>query len=298
MDNNTTIYLEDTIQTSDEIGTNGMHFLSQEERDYVIAANKNVVATVHRKLTRADGTELYEFLGGNATVLGGTQMIVQNTFAGITDSQLTQIPTLDQDPGLNVPPVTKIIDNSRRIFGFGVGMDGGIGKIVYPVKRHAKGYELNKLYSFQTISSDPKIDDVVENSKIYSLRSVDTLTNTALYYIKKIVPVYSSILQNGDVVPNNPTVNYTGKLDIRSKVQITLKITEDELIRWYGYKNNTTDGATMNSIILFAGRLVETVINGNTIQTYRDIIATNKINLVEIPINNMKMEFVYTLYYV
>ena len=35
MDNNTTIYLEDTIQTSDEIGTNGMHFLSQEERDYV-----------------------------------------------------------------------------------------------------------------------------------------------------------------------------------------------------------------------------------------------------------------------
>ena len=54
----------------------------------------------------------------------------------------------------------------------------------------------------------------------------------------------------------------------------------------------------MNSIILFAWRLVETVINGNTIQTYRDIIATNKINLVEIPINNMKMEFVYTLYYV
>ena len=54
----------------------------------------------------------------------------------------------------------------------------------------------------------------------------------------------------------------------------------------------------MNSIILFAGRNCESIINGTTVNTYRDIVATNKINVVSIPLNNTSIDFIYTLYYV
>lgn len=289
------IYLEDIVTTSDNAGG----FYTTEEENYVKKqTGKNVIATVHRKLTRADGTEMFEFLGGNATVLGGTQLIVQNTFIGITNSMLTQIDTLDKDPALNVSAVSKYLSDVRRIFGFGVGMDGGISNTVYPVKRHSKGYETSKLYAFKTMIADPLVDDVVENFKKYSIRSVDTSTNTSLYYIKKIVPVLSNVTIYGEQVPNNPTVNYSGKYDIRSKVTLNLRIEEDELTDWYGYKNGTKDGAIINSIILFAGRNCETVINGTTVDTYRDVIATNKINVVGIPLNNTSIDFIYTLYYV
>jgi hypothetical protein len=73
---------------------------------------------------------------------------------------------------------------------------------------------------------------------------------------------------------------------------------EDELTDWYGYKFGTKDGVIMNSIILFAGRNCESIINGTTVNTYRDVVATNKINVVSIPLNNTSIDFIYTLYYV
>ena len=80
------IHIQDTITTTDT----ACDFYTKEEADYVNSQEgKNVIATVHRKLIKADGTEMFEFIGGNATVLGGTQLIVQNTFAGITNSMLT-----------------------------------------------------------------------------------------------------------------------------------------------------------------------------------------------------------------
>ena len=292
---NRTIYLEDTLAIGESTD-----FYTEEEAKYVKSVNgkKNVIATVHRKLLKADGTELYEFLGGNATVIGGTQLIIQNTFAGITPSMVTTIDPLDKEASLNVTTVTKYLDNIRRIFGFGIGMDGATGKSLNTIARHTKGYELSKLYAFKTMIADPLVDDVIENVKKYSLRSVDVSTNTSLYYIKKVSPILTNITMDGTQLPNNPTINYTGGGDIRSKVTLNLRIEEDELKDWYGYKFGTTDGATINSIILFAGRNCETVINGNTINTYRDIIATNKINVTDIPINNTSIDFIYTLYYV
>jgi hypothetical protein len=289
------IHIQDTITTTDT----ACDFYTKEEADYVNSQEgKNVIATVHRKLIKADGTEMFEFIGGNATVLGGTQLIVQNTFAGITNSMLTQIDTLDKDPSLNITPVSKYLDDVKRIFGFGVGMDGGINNTVYPIKRHTKGYETSKLFAFKTLIADPLVDDVVENVKKYTLRSVDTSTNTSLYYIKKVSPILSNVTIHGETVPNHPTANYSGKFDIRSKVTLNLRIEEDELTDWYGYKFGTKDGAIMNSIILFAGRNCESIINGTTVNTYRDVVATNKINVVSIPLNNTSIDFIYTLYYV
>lgn len=248
----------------------------------------HVVVTIRKK----DGTELFRDLGGNVSLIGGIQDYVKNMW-GIQSSDLITIGNLDSEfTGLPTPNYT---GNERRIFGYGLATDGASGSTVHVVKRHSKGYDKDKLISFVTVNT--ALDDKNTNMDKYAFRVEDA--GDTLYYIKKIVPEYSVISAKAKTkIPDNPDTNYNGIEDVRAQCRIRTTVEKDECIRHFGKKYGTTDGAHFNSIILFAGRPCTVTVGGQSYTTYRDIIATNKINFKNIQLNDTEVVITYDIYFV
>ena len=288
--------LRDVISTSDS--TSG--FKTKEAKDHFIKSkdkSKGVVGILHQKITNKDGKEMWKFVGGNDTLIGGTQNIVQNTFANVQQSQLTTIQSMDTEPGMNLTAVSRYLSTNKLIFGFAVGHDGAALQQVYPVKRHTKGYRVGQMLAFQSITAS--LDNPVENYKKYAVRSIAT-NGEVQYFVKLLTPTIANISVDSELaLPNNPDTAYHGNSDVMTRVTFDIRISPEELVSWWGATYGTTEGGYMNSIMLVAGRACEVVENGQTINTFRDIICTNKINFINKNIKNSKVEiFSYELYYV
>lgn len=264
--------------------------VSQDEKIELLSGVKdtNVSIIIRKK----DGTELFRDLGSNSTLVGGVQEYVKNMW-GIQSSDLLAVPNLDSEfTNLPVPTYTS---NQRVIFGYGLGIDGTYGNAVNVVKRHDVGYKKDSLIAFQTMTAS--LDDPAEYHKKYALRVEDS--GDVLYYIKKIVPSYKVVSAKSKTkIPDNPHKNYAGTEDVRVWTRIKTDVDIEECKRWFGKRFGTTDNAYFNSIILFSGRPCSITINGNSYVTYRDIIATNKINFKNIPLNDSQILFNYDIYFV
>lgn len=288
--------IRDVISCGDNLGI----FKTEEARKYFEESQdkkKNVIGILHRKITNSKGEDLWEFLNGNATLIGGTQNIVNNTFANVNPTQLTEIANIDSEVGLNLTTPTRFLNNNRLIFGFAVAHDGAALAQVFPVKRHTKGFRSGQLMAFQSIN--PALDNPVENYKKYALRSIAG-NGEVQYFIKLITPKIDNIsITTENRLPNNPDTAYHGNSDVMTRVSLDIRITPEELVSWWGANYGTTEGGYMNSIMLVAGRNCEVNEGGQTINTWRDLICTNKVNFENKPIKNTKVEmFEYELYYV
>ena len=267
--------------------TDGM---SQKENFELLSGvyDTNVSVIIRKK----DGTELFKNLGPNATLVGGVQEYVKNMW-GIQSSDLLAIPNLDSE--FSNLPVPTYSSDRRVVFGYGLGIDGTYGNAVNVVKRHDVGYKKDSLVAFQTLSTG--LDDPAGFFKKYALRVEDT--GDVLYYIKKFVPEYKVVsAKSKSKVPDNPHKNYISTEDVRVWCRIKATIDVEECKRWFGKKYGTTDNAYFNSIILFSGRPCTVTVNGNTYTTYRDIVATNKINFKNIQLNDTEILFNYDIYFV
>ena len=243
-------------------------------------------------IKRKDGKPMFMDLGENATLVGGTQDYVKNMW-NIQSSDLIEIPNLDSEfTGLETPTYTS---EKRQIFGFGLGIDGAVGSTILAVKRHSKGYDKDQLIAFETVSTT--LDDTDTNFNRYAFRAIDG--GQSQYFIKKFVPSYEVIsAKSKTAVPDNPSVNYTSTEDVRCHTRIETTILKEECSRWFGKTFGSTDTAHFNSIILFAGRPCTITVNGKVYNTFRDIIATNKINFKDTSLVDTEVKIIYDLYYV
>lgn len=249
------------------------------------------------KIVNKDGKVLWKPISENALLLGGSQNIVKNTYYNLLDSQFTEIKNLDSESGANfVGSDIKYLSNNRVIFGYGMVNDGSLGLNKSPVLKYKKGYNFNNLIAFQTVPI--QYDNPTEMLKTYAMRHVDTGNGYVLYFIKKAEFNVENITTDGNKVPNNPDVTYNGKMDVTTRVYLNIKINKDELVRWFGYKYNSTQGALMNGIVLFAGRPAEVTINGVKQTTFLDVIATNRVNISDVLLENAEIEYLYELFYV
>lgn len=158
-DNVKTIEELSLLNTNDE--TMIKKVLTDNDAPYI--PNKTQVTVVEQVIKNADGTEMFKYLGSNATTMGGTQTIVENIFANILYDQLTEVETLDRQiigetTGEN--PVTWSLDLAkggsnninkelpRKIFGIMIADDGAVGNTVKVVNRREKGFDPNHLVPF------------------------------------------------------------------------------------------------------------------------------------------------------
>lgn len=258
---------------------------------------KSIVGILHREVCNTDGKKIWEFLNTNDTLIGGTQNIVLNTYGNLDKANVTQITNMDSESGINPTSVTNYTSNNRVIIGVAIGHDGSDLLQEHVVKRHSKGYTTGKLMAFQ--SMEETLDDPVENYKKYALRSVAS-NGEIQYFVKLVNPRIDNIsLDTENNLPNNPDTNYHGNSDVMTRVSIDFSITPEELVAWWGTSYGSTDGGYMNSVMLVAGRPAVVNEKGNSHNTYRDLICTNKSNFENKPIKNAKVEkFSYELYYV
>lgn len=252
---------------------------------------------ISQLLKGKDGKELWKTVGHNALLLGGAQNIIDNTYYNISRADLTEITPLDREPGMNIEATNvKYTSDKRVIFGYGLVNDGVVGLNEAPVMKWQKGYNIEHLLGFQAINLAD--DDPVEMHKTYAMRHVDTANNYAIYYAKKMQINLENITTNGMKLPNNPHDSYSGKLDISSRVYFDINIDKNEMMKWFGIKYGTKQGALLNGIVLFAGRPCEVTINGTVINTFRDVIVTNRVNISDVTLGNTELTYKYELFYV
>lgn len=281
----------------------GKIFKTKEAENYVRSklANKKggitTVSVIHREITDSKGNKLWEFVGHNDTLIGGTQNFVLNIYDNLDKTNVTNINNIESESGINATTVSKYLSDKRVIFGIAVAHDGATLLQEEVVKRHTKGYANGKLMAYQSIVAS--LDNVEENYKKYALRSV-AANGEIQYFVKLIQPKIDNISLDSEAnLPHNPDTVYHGNSDVMTRVTINFGITPEELVAWWGATYGTTEGGYMNSIMLIAGRPCEIEENGKTITTYRDLICTNKSNFENKPIKNVKLEkYSYELYYV
>lgn len=249
---------------------------------------------VRLMIKKADGTELFRDLGENASLIGGVQDYVHNMW-NIQSSDRVRIHTLDDAFTSGLPIVNSYTSDKRQVFGIGIGIDGAVGDNIVAVNRHSKGFELDKLVAFHTVN--PALEDVAAATDKYAFRVEDS--GDILYYIKKIVPEYKIIsARTKNVVQDYPDTTYTRSEDVRCHVRIKSKIEKDEVTRWFGKKQGSIDNPRFNSIIVFAGRPCTLTIGTRNVNTWRDVIATNKINFKNINLINVEVSIIYDIYFV
>ena len=280
-------------------GTGGI-FKTKEAKEYFFEAmkkGKNIVGIIHRELIDSKGNKLWEFVGHNDTLIGGTQNFVLNIYDNMDKTNVTNINNIESEPGINTTTVSKYLSDKRMIFGIAVAHDGATLLQEEVVKRHTKGYTNGKLMAYQSIAAS--LDNPEENYKKYALRSTSS-NGEIQYFVKLITPKIDNISLDSEAnLPHNPDNAYHGNSDVMTRVTINFSITPEELVAWWGATYGTTEGGYMNSIMLVAGRPCEVIENGKTLQTYRDLICTNKSNFENKPIKNTKLErYSYELYYV
>lgn len=275
-------------------------FKSQEARDFFNKARKEgktSVGIIHKEITREDGTKLWEYVGHNDTLIGGTQNLVLNNYANLDKTNVTLINNIESEAGMNPTTVSRYLSDNRVIFGLAVACDGAVLMQEEVVKRHSKGFISGKIMAFQSIATS--LDDVEANYKKYALRSLAS-NGEAQYFIKLINPKIDNIsIDSENNLPNYPDTAYHGNSDVMTRVTIDINITAEEFMGWWGATYGATEGGFMNSFMLVAGRPCEVVEGGKTIITYRDIICVRKSNFENKPIKNAKVEkYSYELYYV
>lgn len=293
--------IREFVSTGSEKGSK--LFKTKEAEEFVKSKMKNktggvnTISTIHREITDSNGKPMWEFVGHNDTLIGGTQNFVLNIYDNIDKTNVTNIANMESEAGINTTAVSRYLSDKRVIFGIAVAHDGATLLQEEVVKRHKKGYTNGKLMAYQSIVAS--LDNVEENYKKYALRSVAS-NGEVQYFVKLINPKIDNISLDSEAnLPHNPDTAYHGNSDVMSRVTINFSITPEELVAWWGATYGTTEGGYMNSIMLVAGRPCEVVENGKTIVTYRDIICTNKSNFENKPIKNAKLEkYSYELYYV
>ena len=255
------------------------------------------VGIIHRKILREDGSEMWEFVGHNDTLIGGTQNLVLNNYANLDKTNITLINNIESEAGMNPTTVSRYLSDNRVIFGLAVACDGAVLLQEEVVKRHSKGFTSGKLMAFQSLT--PSLDDVEANYKKYALRSMAS-NGEAQYYVKLIKPRIDNIsLDTEQNLPNYPDTAYHGNSDVMTRVSIDISISEEEFVSWWGATYGTTEGGFINSFMLVAGRPCEVVEGSKTITTYRDIICVRKSNFENKAIKNARVEkYSYELYYV
>ena len=293
--------IREFISTGSEKSSN--LFKTKEAEDFVKSKMKNktgginTIATIHREITDSNGKPMWEFVGHNDTLIGGTQNFVLNIYDNMDKTNVTNIANIESEAGITTTSVSRYLSDRRVIFGIAIAHDGATLLQEEVVKRHKKGYTNGKLMAYQSIVAS--LDNVEENYKKYALRSIAS-NGEVQYFVKLIKPKIDNISLDSEAnLPHNPDTAYHGNSDVMTRVTINFGITPEELVAWWGATYGTTEGGYMNSIMLVAGRPCEVVENGKTIVTYRDIICTNKSNFENKPIKNAKLEkYSYELYYV
>ena len=335
----------ETVSTQDKLGKDIYDLVQTESRTnsdelyddmlHTDLSNKNVIAVVDRVIKNSDGTELFEYIGMNATTLGGTQTLVVNNYDNLDPMQIMKLNTIDGSDALpnnwSFDPVEAAPDPlvPRKIFGCMLGSDGAVGMTVKVVNRRSASFSIPDVLPFYR--ADSTLDDPVRYMNIattevnnkpmshddasvvrtmirdgkYALRiniSSDdgTFANNA-YLVKLLTFDISNIKINGELVSSNDDTDKPS-LDVRSRVRTRITIDAGILTKSLTQNNNVdkadTRGMTLSSISLVAGKPAVVKAGEKLIRTYRDVIVTNKINFTEIPIESEDLDFRYTLYYV
>ena len=254
---------------------------------------KMVATMVYQAFKKKDGTEYFKPVGSNVTTIMGTQNIVLNNHVGL--SKISNVTYFEKEPGMNVETGVTYTSDVFKIYGFMLGIDGGSGKTSYPVFRHKKGYtNLNSIPAFKVVKIGEDVPE--DNLKIYGLRHVNTINNDVYYYIKRAVPKLRQMTVTGHDLPATPD-QYTGTEDVISQVTYDLEITSEELFQWFGIQTGSIENTRFNSLMLVMGRPATITINGKTINTYRDIFVSNKLNLSDRELRQTNLKFKYVLYY-
>lgn len=146
--------------------------------------HKTQITIVERILKNADGSEMFEYIGSNATTMAGTQTIVENLYANLdtsnTSTMISNFPVLEDsvftapaDNATTETPAAWVInkgtkfletrenkfrrpDVPRKIFGFMIGDDGAVGSTVKVVNRRSQSFDPSHIVPFlrQRINSD------------------------------------------------------------------------------------------------------------------------------------------------
>lgn len=271
--------LKDSITTKENIG-GGVRMRGQ----------------LYAKYTTKAGKEIFKKVGENTTLIGGTQRVGM-MLMGMKEEK-TKIQTLDTDgEGHVFEPAKSVTNETPRLFGFGVSIDGVKGTTVSTVKRVSKGYNIGSLIPFRMIpkaSEDPRA--MLEK---YAARA--TVGNYVRYYVKKFdgMELYNRESMSGLDLPDLPhnIIGPESDVPVETVIDLRFGVSKEELREFFHLTYDNMEERRLSSISLFFGNEVITTVAGLDLTDFRNIICTNRLNFKERELGiEGDISFVYLIY--
>lgn len=231
------------------------------------------------------GKKIFNKIGENKITIGLAQELSKFLLNSDRESYPTQINMLDNESQLSL---LNIIDQSEinpNLFGFGLSIDGGMENHIEPVLKKTKGYSLadGGMVPFRMIP-DVDHDPIVTHANNYFIRDeFDSPDFSNIYYrylIKGFESVEHKLIQeNGEVLLDYPDENLVKDVDVFSVIDLELKIDLNDLAEYFGLVEENINNRRYNGITLFFGKPCIRTTDSGTVNSYRDIIGSNRMNV-------------------
>lgn len=264
--------------------------------------NTNKGGTFYIKITDKDtGREFMKKLHNDTTV-GGSTMFMSKMFN--LPALINPIYELSSDPNIGIESIgtlTLQVDspsdpNSRRIFGFALGVDGGSDVNVAAMQRGEKGWVDGRLIPFK-YSVEEDSGAGYGATQEYAVRR--SYNGGIAYYAKLLTfdhynqPVGQSRLSSS-VNPHDAMVGSTNA--IQTIGETTTEISSTDMVDYFKDVKNNLNSRYFNSVKILAGRQVTSTINGVTRVEYRDVIVTNVLNMKPVSLGaKNKIDIIYKM---
>ena len=236
----------------------------------------------YEKNKTPSGKTVFKKLGENKITLGLAQEVTKSLINEKDD--VTKINTLDDEEDLNLLDTVEVLDEKRIMFGFGLSIDGGHETHIKPVKKFEKGYSLDEgLIPLRMIElNDHDLEDMVENNGYHVRDHYEELDEDYMrYFIKEFESVeLRNIQEGGDQLSDYPHETLIVDMNVYSIIDFELEIDVNDMAEYFGIVEDDINNRRFNSITIFMGEKCEkTNDNGDTVESYCNIIASNRMNI-------------------
>ena len=241
---------------------------------------------LYNKEKTPTGKTVFKKIGENKITLGLSQEIAKYLIN--EDEDVTKIRQLDDESDLNLMDVTSVQDENKRIFGFGLSIDGGSENNIRPVRKYSKGYNLNEgLIPFRVIPADSHDVELMHNNGYLvrdfqpELFSDDGNDNDYMrYFIKRFDDInIMNIQENGNELPDEPSENLSLDINVYSIIDLELSIDKDDLAEYFSLAEGDINNRRYNAITLFMGKECNKTDGDDTVSSFTEILATNRMNI-------------------
>lgn len=231
-------------------------------------------AVVYEEIKMPNGEKLFERVGWNNTLIGGTQLNACSIWGfDKTRPGYVKIHTFDEESGVVLGSSTPTAKGAE-VFGCLFSLDGCTLGTEAVVDRSGKGFDIAGVVPMRMLAVDEDVPTLMEK---YELRSV--YDGYVKYFIKRPTSItLMNMTVDGNPLSDYPDVSLTDTVDVVTAVEMIVELGVDDMREYFAIVEGDVSSRRFSGISIVRGDQVTCNVGGVDYIEHRNIVTTQRVN--------------------